>query len=280
LPITPLLIKRLPVVRLSIVRWVAAVAVGAAACAPAPRIAFPAGALIPAPEAVTIWQQTTDACRAAANYGAEIVINGRLAGEKLRSVRLHSGFTRDGRIRLEAVAPIGAPIFVLAGRAERATLTLPHDHRVLVAPVDDIVNALIGLKFTPADWVDVLSGCVGVSDPARASGGRAGADIVISHGANWRALLRKLGADWRVIAGERAEALIEYRSYLGTWPSLARITSTPSAAVPLSINLEITQIFANSTLSDKTFTLDVPPGFEPMTLAELRAIGPLGEKEQ
>jgi hypothetical protein len=259
---------------------IAGLIAAAVACAPAPRITFPTGAPTPSPEAVATWQAATAACRAAATYSAEIVINGRLAGEKLRSVRLHSGFTRDGRIRLEAVAPIGGPVFVLAGRAEKATLTLPREHRVLLAPVADIVNALIGLQFAPADWIDVLSGCVGVADPARASGGHAGADIVVSHGANSRTLLRKVGADWRVIAGERAEALIEYRSYLGTWPSLARITSTPSAAVPLSINLEITQIFANSVLSDKTFTLDVPPGFAPMTLAELRAIGPLGEKDR
>ena len=77
---------------------------------------------------------------------------------------------------------------------------------------------------------------------------------------------------------ERPEALIDYRAYQGTWPSLARVTSSASAAVPLAINLEITQIFANSELSDKTFTLEVPSGFEPMTLAELRAIGPLGDK--
>ena len=78
--------------------------------------------------------------------------------------------------------------------------------------------------------------------------------------------------------GERPEAFIEYRGYLGRWPSLARISSVASAAVPLSINLEITQIFANSELPDKTFTLEVPSDFQPMTLAELRAIGPLGEK--
>jgi len=167
-------------------------------------------------------------------------------------------------------------VFVLAGRADRATLTLPHDHRVLVAPVADIVNALIGLTFAPADWVDVLSGCV--AGTSSAAGGRLGADIVMSIGGGSRALLRKNGAVWRVVAGERPEAVIEYRAYEGTWPSAARIGSVASAAVPLSINLEITQIFANTSLSDKTFTLEVPAGFEPMTLAELRAIGPLGDK--
>lgn len=275
--------ERLKIPRLSIVRWTAALALSAAACAPAPRIAFPAGAPAPTPEAAAIWQSTSAACRAASNYSAEVVIDGRVGAEKLHSVRLQGAMTRDGRIRLLAVAPIGGPVFILAGPADRATLTLPREHRVLVAPVADIVNALIGLKFAPADWVDVFSGCVsaGTRVPAYVpSGGLVGGDLVISLADGARALLRKSGADWRVVAGERPDSAIEYLAYQGTWPSRARITSAASAAVALSINLEIAQIFVNNALSDKTFTVDVPADFTPMTIAELRAIGPLGSHDE
>ncbi len=278
LKIVRLVTVRVAIAKLAIVGLFAA-AVG---CAPAPRIAFPTGVVTPNADAAAIWQTTTAACRAATNYSAEIVIDGRVGAEKLRRVTLQGAMTRDGRIRLIAVAPIGGPIFVLAGRAERATLTLPRDHRVLTAPVADIVNALIGLKFAPADWVDVLSGCVdaGTQVPAYVpAGGLLGADLVMSLANGARALLRKSGAAWRVVAGERPEAVIEYRKYLGTWPSLASINSAASAAVPLSIHLEITQIFVNVELSDKTFMLEVPADFTPMTLAELRAIGPLGERD-
>jgi hypothetical protein len=263
-------------------RLIAATLVAAAVgCAPAPRIAFPTGAVTPDPEAAAVWIQTTAACRASANYSAEIVIDGRVGNEKLRRITLHSGFTRDGRIRLEGVAPIGGPVFILAGRSDHATLTLPHDHRVVTAPVADIVDALIGLRFAPADWVDVLAGCAGAAEfPAnRPNGGEIGGDMLVSIGARARALVRKdTNEKWRVFAGEMPNATVEYRKYDGSWPSLARITSSTTAAVPLSINLEITQIFVNSSLPDKTFTLEAPPGFEPMTLAELRAIGPLGER--
>lgn len=282
-------------------------AVVGAACAPAPLVTFPAGAVTPTPEAAAIWQATTAACRSAANYSAEIVINGRVGSEKLRRVTLQGAMTRDGRIRLLAVAPIGGPIFLLAGRAERATLTLPHDHRVLVAPVADIVNALIGLKFAPADWVDVLSGCVGGAQDAgaeapaytrpagaeapaytrpagaeapayRASGGEVGGDIVMSLGPQARALLRKSGAEWRVLAGERPEAHVEYRAFLGRWPSDLRLTSSASADVPIDVRMAIGQIFVNTELQDRAFVAEVPADFMPMTLAELRAIGPLGER--
>ncbi len=263
---------------------VAILIAAAVACAPAPRLAFPTGVVTPTPEAAAIWQTTIGACRSAANYSAEIVLDGRVGTEQLRRVTLQGAMTRDGRIRLLAVAPIGGPIFILAGRAERATLTLPRDHRVLVAPVADIVNALIGLRFAPADWVDVLSGCVagsgsgGTEFPAHVpAGGQLGGDIVIDLGGGRRALLRKNGAAWRVAAGERADALIEYREYLGTWPSRARILSAPGN-VAIDISMEIGQIFVNTELSEKAFTVDVPGDFQPMTLAELRAIGPLGEK--
>ena len=277
---------RVAIAKFAIVGLAVPLVAAAVSCAPAPRVVLPAGPVTPTADAATIWQSTTAACRAASTYSAEIVIDGRVGTEKLRSVRLQGAMTRDGRIRLLAVAPIGGPIFILAGRAERATLTLPRDHRVLVAPVADIVEALIGLRFAPADWVDVLSGCVsagplsaGTEVPAYVpTGGMIGSDIVVSLGDGARALLRKSGTGWRVAAGERPEAVIEYREYLGTWPSFARINTAATAAVPLSINLGIGQIFVNSGLSDKTFTLEVPPGFEPMTLAELRAIGPLGAR--
>lgn len=278
-------IAKLPIEKLAAATLIAA----AVSCAPAPRIMLPVGMPSPAPETVVTWQTTTAACRAAANYSAQIVIDGHVGTEKLRRVTLHSGFTRDGRIRLEAVAPIGGPIFVMAGRANRATLTLPHDHRVLSAPVDDIVNALIGVKFAPADWVDVLSGCLtGAADgrpdsdiPANVTwGGYVGADILMSVGPVARALLRKSADGWQVVAGERPGAEIEYLSYLGRWPSEARITSAAGSKVPIDLRLAISQIFVNSELSDKAFTIDVPADFTRMTLEELRAIGPLGASKQ
>lgn len=271
-----LITVRVAIAKLPIGKLAAALSIAAAVgCAPAPRVTFPTGVVTPTPEALAIWQTTTAACRAAANYSAEIVIDGRVGAEKLGRVTLQGAMTRDGRIRLIAVAPIGGPIFILAGRAERATLTLPREHRVLVAPVADIVNALIGLRFAPADWVDVLSGCVAAATSP--SGGQTGTDLVVSMG-NARAMLRKMGADWRVLMGERPEAVIEYRAYEGRWPSVARITSAMVTDVPIDVGLAIGQIFVNNEIPDRAFVADVPSDLTPMTLAELRAIGPLGEK--
>ena len=57
-------------------------------------------------------------------------LSGRAGGERVRG-RILTGLESGGLVRLEAVAPFGAPFFILAGRSERATLVLPREHRVL-----------------------------------------------------------------------------------------------------------------------------------------------------
>ena len=48
---------------------------------------------------------------------AEIGLSGRAAGERLRG-RLIAGFGEPDAMRIEAVAPFGAPLFVIASRAD------------------------------------------------------------------------------------------------------------------------------------------------------------------
>src|SRR5258705_10802239 len=65
-------------------------------------------------------------------------------------------------MRLEAVAPFGAPAFILVARGENATLLLPRDEpRVLRGPKpEDILGALTGVALGPADLQAILTGCV------------------------------------------------------------------------------------------------------------------------
>jgi hypothetical protein len=255
-------------------RGLACVAALACACATA-RVAFPTGPTEPAPDAVTSWQTATEGCRGAKTFSAEIHLNGRVGDQKVPSVTLQGAMTRNGEMRLLAVAFAGSPIFTLAGRTERATLVLPRDHRVLTAPTADIIAALVGIRLTPVDWLDLLSGCVAAA-PA-ASGVRiAGATIVTLEAGAGRLRLEKDGTSWRIAAGERPDLLVEYREYQGRWPSVARVTSRAGAAVAVSLNMTISQIFVNTSTSARTFALDVPSDYSPMTLDELRAIGPLG----
>jgi hypothetical protein len=255
---------------------VAALAAAGLACASAtPRIVIPVGDGVPEPEALTYWWDATNACRTVQSFSAELTVNGRIGAEKLRRVTLQGGMTRRGGIRLVAVAPIGAPVFVLAGDTDAATLVLPRDRRVLTAPAADIVEALIGLRLTPGDWMDVLAGCVSAEKPQ--VGSRVGDAVVVSSERGRRVMLREDGARWRVVAGEREGAVVDYPAFGGTWPASVHVVSGADAAVKIDLTMGIGQIFANTDLPDATFAPPASAGFAPMTLAELRAIGPLGE---
>ena len=247
----------------------------AGACARA-RVVFPTGPAEPVPDALQLWWSATQACKGAQTFSAEIQANGNVGSEKLRRVTLHGAMTRNGEIALLAVAPVGPAVFNLAGRADRATLTLPRERRVLVAPAADIVEALIGLHLAPDDWLDVLSGCVTGKPPD--TGVRINGVTILSLKAGaGRLRLDQDGAAWRIVAGERSDLLVEYPQFDGRWPRVAKLTTRPGAAVSVLLNMAIGQIFVNTTIPKAAFEAPVSTGFQPMTLDELRAIGPLGD---
>lgn len=247
------------------------------ACA-SPRVVFPTGAGAPVPDVLDVWWKATEACKGAQTFSAELQVNGRVGDEPLRRVILHGAMTRQRDIRLEAVAPAGRAIFILAGRAGSATLTLPGEKRVVVAPAVDIVEALIGIRLSPDDWLDVLSGCVSGGKPD--TGERIGdVTIVNLERSGGRLRLDRQGAAWQITAGERPDLLVEYRQFLGRWPSEAVLTSRPAARVAVNLNMAISQVFVNNPLPAGTFDAPASTGFQPMSLQKLRELGPLGARE-
>ena len=247
-----------------------------AACA-STHVVFPAGVPTPAADAVSHWTMATEACAGARVFSAEITADGQVGTERLRRVVLQGAMTRDGQLRLLAVAPAGPPIFVLAGRDERATLTLPRQQRVLVAPAPEIVAALIGLRLTATDWLEVMSGCA-ASGPVRDGGVIDGVTVVHLANGTTRLRLDKDGNTWRLTAGERPDLLVEYREFQGRWPSVLRVSTPAQAPVPVGLSMSISQVNVNIDLPQRAFLLDVPAGFRPMTLQELRTLGPLGDR--
>jgi hypothetical protein len=239
---------------------------------------FPDGVRVPEPQAMEHWWNATNACKGAQSFSAEIGVSGNVGTEKLRRVKLQGAMTRKREIYLLAVAPFGAPIFTLSGHQDRATLTLPREKRVLTAPAADIVEALIGLRLGPDDWLDLLSSCV--TDRVAGGGFRLEGmpDVMfLDVDAKTRLRLERNGAAWRIVAGKRADLLVEYGEFQGSWPGRVALTTPPGAAVAVDLTMTISQIFVNTDLSAALFAGETPAGFQPMTLNELRAIGPLGE---
>jgi hypothetical protein len=250
-----------------------ALAVALPACA-THRFEVPGGPGVPAPEAPAIWSKAIAGCRGASTYSAEIRLSGRVGAGRPFKATILGGFSAGGGIRLEMVAPFGAPAFVLAGSGPDATLLLPRDRRWLRAAPDAIVEALIGLRLGPRSLLALLSGCV---DPSNELiGSERYGDTIAAMLPGGRAFLRQQGPMWRVVAADLGALGVEYRAVSGSLPTDVRL-ATPAGRTPaVALSLSIRQVEVNGVIDASTFSVAVPAGATPLTLDELRTSGPLG----
>jgi hypothetical protein len=71
---------------------------------------------------------------------------------------------------------------------------------------------------------------------------------------------------------------VEYRDVRNDLPRELRLRSEPGASADVDLTLGVSQIEVNVALPDETFVIGGGADAAPMTLDELRAAGPLGEK--
>jgi hypothetical protein len=215
----------------------------------------------------------------------EIGLSGRAGGEPLRG-RVHAGFERPSSMRLEGVAPIGGPVFMLAASGGSATLLLTREDRIVRnAPPEAILGALTGVALAPAELLAVFTGCVLPGARATAgrlhSGGLASIDIESGdQGAQRRTAtvyLSRNGSQWQLRAAKRDRWQIEYVPGTGPFPQSVKLISTNPDLV-VGITASLSQIVTNENLDPKTFILDQPKNVMPMTVDELRQAGPLRDK--
>jgi hypothetical protein len=250
----------------------------AGACAPR-SLQLPSGDGEAFPGYGQAWNEAARGCRAVRSLSAELAISGRVGREKLRG-RVIAGFATPGRIRLEAVAPFGPPVFILAASGPSATLLLPREHQVLAGePASAILGALVGLDLGSDDLLAILAGCVVVSP--QAIGGRlysAGwARVDLAGGVT--AYLRREGQRWRIRAGVRPGLLVEYASAGDPVPLTVRMQVVAGDAPPTSdVRVGLSQVEIGASLGPEVFAVKVPADAVPITLADLRQAGPIGER--
>ena len=257
-------------------RWTRAallIALVAAGCAPAP-LTLPGGSSVPLSDPSPI-AEALERCAAKTTLAAEIGLSGNAAGQRLRGT-LHAGFAAPDAVRLEAVAPFGGPVFVLAGRRDNATLLLTRDNRVVAGAPAAILEALVGLRVTPSSLQSWVSGCPTshspLQSPRRVGDDWLAADIGTTH-AVW---LRRLG-DVFVLAAEVQDSLtVEFSDHVAGVPRRVRLRQAQGAGrAALDIRLALNQVEHGVTLGDTAFSVDVPADAAPLTLDELRSAGPL-----
>jgi hypothetical protein len=246
----------------------------AAGCAPSP-LRLPSGPSVPEPDPSSMLSEATERCEGLRSITAEIGLSGSVGRVRLRG-RLQAGFASPQALRVEAVAPFGAPMFVLAGTDGRATLWLPRDDRVLAdADPAAILDALAGLAVRPDDLRAWLWGCPATGFVAGAAR-RYGLDWVAVEGTGSDALWLRHTDRWRLVGNRAAGLAVEFADFAGVAPGRLRIRrDTGGEELALDVRLALSQVETNVTLPAAAFAIDVPTSAQPITLDELRASGPL-----
>lgn len=235
----------------------------------------PAGVATPAPEATAALTRSSAACRRLQSYSGVLGLTGKLGPRRipgLASAVLYVVVTRAGDVGLEAQVS-SQRLFRLGGTAERATLLLPADGRVVIDRADEIVDALIGVRLGPERLFRILGGCASVGDEVGV-GERMGAALRVRT-PDAMIFLSQVADEWRPVAMDFDDLLVDYLAWADGLPRrvLLRSRGGPDAAVALTLAVRSTDLDAPARPS--AFVVNVPEGTLPMSIDDLRSSGPL-----
>lgn len=223
-----------------------------------------------------VFLTATRGCRGVKSLTAELSLSGRAAGERLRG-RVVTGLATGGSARLEGLAPFGPPMFILAGRGEKATLLLPREHRVLAETgVAEVLERLTGLALGADDLRLIVSSCL--TDEPRPSNGRrwGGGWRTVTVAAGRVAYLRDRQGIPAVVAADYGVWRVDYSDHAGGWPRTVRVRGGDGSDV--DVTARVAQLELNVPIADRAFVLEVPGDARSMTLDELRSVAPLSPK--
>ena len=250
-----------------------------AGCA-VPRFSLPEGPGTPFPEFAPLFETAVSECRRVRTLQAMLGLRGRGGGTTLNG-RVRAGLAAHGSMRLEGLAPFGAPGFYLVARPGEATLWLTREARVLRdVPPADMLKSLIGVPFGPEDLRAVLTGCL-VPDPQPIAGRSYGEWVVVDLVGGAVAYLLPVDGGYHLTAGTRDGLTIEYGEFRRRIPRQVRVRSVPADAggrvqPQTDLTATLSQVSLNVEMPDAVFSLDnVPADVVSITLEELRQAGPL-----
>ena len=229
--------------------------------------ARPAGTASADPTALAAFTAATRHCRPLRTATAEIALSGRVGGDRIRA-RLVGGFAAPSSLRLEALAPFGAPALLLASDGATTTLLFPRDKQVLRhASVAEVLDAITGLALDAGELRDLLFGCLALN-----------ATTGLGFAGGWQAVeagdVRVYVRGGAVIAADDRGWLVDYAGGAAGAARTVRVRRTlPAGAIDLTATL--TQVAMNIELAPAAFALAVPDDATPITLDDLRAASPL-----
>lgn len=256
------------------------VALGAA-CGRPGRLELPEGPARPDPEAIRLFEGAAGGCRATSHLTAELAVSGRIGSSRVRG-RLLAGLSAPAQVRLEALAPFGPPVFILVATANRASLLLPRDRRWLAdAPLEDVLDAVAGVRLSGMDLLALLLGCVSSGQPTAGVSFPDGQYGVMLDGRS-RAYLRRTGGRVTVYAGEYlvggVRTLVGYEAAgpMGL-PRRVRLERRDGQS-PVSLVLDLREVDLDTPVDATAFRLVEMAGLVPITIDELRVSGLLAPR--
>jgi len=227
----------------------------------------PGGTAADDPAALTALAAATGHCSPLRTATTEIRLAGRAGSQRIRA-RLLAGFAEPSSVRLEALAPFGAPALVLASDGAATTLLFPREKQVLRdAPVASVLEALTGLALDAAELRRIIFGCLA---PEAARGER--------YGGAWQAVA---AGDTRIYLRGGVPVAADYRgwqiNYAGHVSGVARQVRVRRAvaAGPIDLTATLGEVEMNIDLDARAFVVDVPADAVAISLDALRQSSPL-----
>jgi hypothetical protein len=250
----------------------------AGACASTPAgIVLPAGSGNPlAPELYEpLFVTAIASCRSVRTMELMMALQGRSGETRLRG-RVRGALAEPGSIRLEVLAPFGAPVAILAAAPGAATLVQPRDRRVTTgALAEDLLQTLAGITLGPDEFRAVMTGCL-VPTPRPVGGRSIGDDyIAVELDGGTTAFIRSIDGVPHVVAGSRAGLVVEYGEHVRGLPRRVRVQSAAGTVPVIDLTARLSQVNINVELAPTAFVVRVPDDYVPMTLEELRGRPPL-----
>jgi hypothetical protein len=243
--------------------------VALAACSQ-PMFRPPAGPGLPAPDAGAAWEQATKSCRGAKNLAAALRVSGRAGDESFPSISVDAALDDEGSIYLSAMHT-GQALFLLAGRADRATLWLRKDNRAVTDAPAAIIDRMLGVGLAPTRLLAVLTGCAARSFEVRQAE-RLGRLLRIET-ADAVVFLEQQQGSWRTHAALVDGFTIQFQREGTSVPQRILIAADPGRP-PARLDIRLSEAELNGTLPAGIFT---PPAgaanAEPLSLSELRRVG-------
>lgn len=245
-------------------------------------MALPPGPGVPATDAEQVLQTATAACGAVSTFSAEVGVAGSVAGRPIPRGHLIVALGAVGSARIEALAPFGSPIFVFVARDDDATLLLARENRVLERGRSGaVLEALTGVPLDAAGLRTTLTGCAVTPDWHQAR--QIGDDWLMMPDGTGQLYLRRgpHAGPWQIVAAIHYDAAgAEWRAYYPTrqdgLPRSIRLAAGDRGRFDLALSLS--QVDVNAPLEAGVFRIQIPSAASPITLDELKEIGPFDDR--